>query len=269
MQFDIRPGAIGSSPGFFTQAGDRLFLSANSGSTVLHRIDGPEAAPAWAALPTVVNPGPLVASGSTVWLRGRSVIDTTKYVLWNVVGAGVPSEAPTAVDPQGIVMYVSSPLYSAAGVNGREFWVNSIEYTDIVPGPDSGSPGGITPVVGSNRAFMWASVNGLRRLGWIAGGGGVQPFNAYPELDPLPVSQSALAPEPDPVTGGWWHVGNDTDHGVSIWHMAPDGATTTRVPSTDLASGTADAEASDFVAFGENVLFVATDGTTTDRKSVV
>jgi ELWxxDGT repeat protein len=260
VEYDLRAGAIGSSPGFFTQAGTRLFLSADSD---LYRIDNPEAAPAWTALPTVAQPGPIVAFGSTVWLRGRSVIDPTKFVLWSAVGAGAPSETPTAVDPSGIAMYVSTPLYAATSANGYEFWAGTAEYSDIVPGPDSGWPSGITPVTTNNRAVMWANADGLRRLGWIASGGGMQPFNPYPELDPLPVGQSPLALEADPAAGGWWHVGNDTEHGVSIWHMAANGATTTRIPSTDLAAGSADSEPGDFVAFGGDVLFVATDGTTT------
>lgn len=260
VEYDLRVGPAGSSPSYITQAGTRLFLSADG---KLHRIDSPEAAPAWTALAAVVNPGPIVPSGTTVWFRGRSVIDPATYVLWSAVGAAAPTENPFAVEPHDIAIYLGSPLYAATGVNGREFWVNATEYTDIVPGPDSGSPTGITPVTANSRAVMWARIAGLPRLGWIAGGGGVQPFHPYPELDPLPVDQSPLAPEPDPATGGWWHVGNDTEHGVSIWHLSADGTVTTRVPSTDLIDGTDDAVPGDFVAFGDDVLFVATDGTTT------
>jgi ELWxxDGT repeat protein len=258
VEFDIRPGAIGSSPGFFTQAGSRLFLSADS---ELHRIDTPEAAPAWTPLATVLQPSELVELNAGVILRARSTVDPTKFDLWYADG-GAPDEYPAVIDPRGFVGYSGVPLYSAlTDATGRELWGLLAEYLDIVPGPDSSSPAHLVPVPANSRVLAWVRTAGLSHLGWVDFG--TTTFNVYPELDPLPVDQSALALEPDPAAGGWWHVGNDAEHGVSIWHMAPDGATTTRVPSTDLVTGTADSGADEFTALGDDVLFVATDGTTT------
>src|SRR5690606_33309711 len=163
----------------------------------------------------------------------------------------------------GIAMYASTPLYSARSANGTEFWASAMEYTDIVPGPDSGAPSGITPAPGYNRAVMWSFLNGLHRLGSIAGGGAGSPFQPYAELDPLPHWQFPIPLEPDPGGGGWWHIGNDHEHGMSIWHMTADTASTAPVPGTDLATGTGDSEAREFVPFGDGVMFVATDGATT------
>lgn len=235
-EYDLVAGVSGSYPIGVTQVGSRLFV--NAGQT-LRRIDNPEGGPAWATLATVKGPSGMVASGTTLWLRATSLADPQQSTLWRVIGAGAPIEFVTVVNPAGIAMYQSTPLYSAVNANGREFWAQTSLYTDIVPGPDSSDPTSITPIPSGDRVVMWTNLNGLTELGWIAASGGVYPFHRYPGLDPLPIDQPALPLEPDPGSGGWWHVGNDRAHGVSVWHLSSDGATTTRVPTTDLLPGTA------------------------------
>ncbi len=261
----IRSGSLGSFPGPFRQAGNKVYFAASDGvnGNELWVTDGTPAGTQLAADVRVgaagSSPAQLTALGSTVVFVATPSSGGLKLLAWD--GSTLTTLGlPTGMTLSGGLTAVGGRVYFVASdnANGAELWV-----TDGTPGgtqllrdisPDSSSsyPEALA-AVGSRLVFVADDGRSGREL-WVTDGttGGTQLLR-----DVLPGANSSNAGLLGIAGGFAYYSADDGEHGVEVWKT--DGTPAGTVLAADAWDGPSDSNPNGPVAaLGDGVVFGAT-----------